>query len=313
MAERAAHLTSAVTESKPTIFEVIAQENLMHGIRPALHHVVKVLAESRPESLGWTLHWFDEIYTVLDFVLQNYYLHYHNGSFAENFYSLKRVCSCNRDQKRLPRKEHWKSLFCLNKSWHSLLKLFVMVYPYIHMSWEGSLLAFQVMYMFGKSRWHSPLIKASGVELRQHDMDDMVTEEKTDSIDWSHASLKEKLNFSSFRVLNFTAQTLSTGLSVGVFFLQFLDWWYASDTNAPSLMALPIPDPPQVNSDVAVPKSELCPLCLKIRTNDTALSVSGYVFCYPCIHEYIKQHRCCPVTSYPASTSSLVKLYPPDS
>jgi peroxin-12 len=48
------------------------------------------------------------------------------------------------------------------------------------------------------------------------------------------------------RAASVTAITLSTGLSVGVFFLQFLDWWYVSDTNAPSLLALPIPDPPQV-------------------------------------------------------------------
>lgn len=50
------------------------------------------------------------------------------------------------------------------------------------------------------------------------------------------------------KALSLTAVTLSTSLSVGVFFLQFLDWWYASENNAPSLMALPVPDPPEVGN-----------------------------------------------------------------
>lgn len=42
MAERAAHITSASFTTKPSIFEVIAQESLMTTIRPALKHAVKV-------------------------------------------------------------------------------------------------------------------------------------------------------------------------------------------------------------------------------------------------------------------------------
>ena len=61
-------------------------------------------------------------------------------------------------------------------------------------------------------------------------------------------SLAGKLNLVTKRVLGATAVTLSTGLSVGVFFLQFLEWWYASENNSPSLMALPVPDPPEVNT-----------------------------------------------------------------
>lgn len=45
---------------------------------------------------------------------------------------------------------------------------------------------------------------------------------------------------------NIAAVTLSTGISVAVFFLQFLDWWYANDVNATSLTSLPVPDPPEV-------------------------------------------------------------------
>ena len=43
------------------------------------------------------------------------------------------------------------------------------------------------------------------------------------------------------------AEVLSSSLSVGVFFLQFVEWWYNSDQHTTSLTALPVPDPPQVN------------------------------------------------------------------
>ena len=43
------------------------------------------------------------------------------------------------------------------------------------------------------------------------------------------------------------AVALSSGLSVGVFFLQFLEWWYSSDQHSVSLTALPVPDPPEVS------------------------------------------------------------------
>lgn len=52
---------------------------------------------------------------------------------------------------------------------------------------------------------------------------------------------------------------LSSSLSVGVFFLQFLDWWYSSDQYAVSLTALPVPDPPKVSYVLCFIYSDLTP------------------------------------------------------
>lgn len=52
-----------------------------------------------------------------------------------------------------------------------------------------------------------------------------------------------------------------------------------------------------------------CPLCKRTRNNDTVLSVSGYVFCHPCIYNFVSLEGRCPVTSVPASVTELVKLY----
>ena len=43
MAEHAAHLTSATDVDRPSVFEVLAQDNLMMTIRPAGKHAVRVI------------------------------------------------------------------------------------------------------------------------------------------------------------------------------------------------------------------------------------------------------------------------------
>ena len=55
-AERGAHLTSTTTtagdrQDVPSIFEVLAQENLMTSLRPAIKHVARVCGSNLPSRL----------------------------------------------------------------------------------------------------------------------------------------------------------------------------------------------------------------------------------------------------------------------
>lgn len=59
-------------------------------------------------------------------------------------------------------------------------------------------------------------------------------------------SVSAKIVYYLKKVLNMAAVSVSTSLSVGVFFIQFLDWWYASDSSHSALTSLPVPEPPQV-------------------------------------------------------------------
>lgn len=122
------------------------------------------------------------------------------------------------------------------------------------------------------------------------------------------------------RALGGIAFSLSTGLSVSVFFLQFLDWWYSSENQETikSLTALPTPPPPvhleQEASSALLPGlRSVCPLCRKVRVNATALATSGFVFCYRCAYSHVKAHQRCPVTGYATELQHLVKLYSPES
>ena len=60
---------------------------------------------------------------------------------------------------------------------------------------------------------------------------------------------------------------------------------------------------------ILLENSSLCPLCSKERTNQCVLSVSGFVFCYPCIFKFLKEHKRCPITSFPCSTKNIVRIY----
>ncbi|XP_045172756.2 peroxisome assembly protein 12-like [Mercenaria mercenaria] len=328
-----AHLTSAVGHGRPSIFEVLAQESLISTVRPAVKHAVRVAAENRPEKFGWLLRYYDEVYTTLDFLLEQYYLRKYCATFAENFYSLKRV-SPSQKSSRLPRGVIWKSLLCVvilpyvkqkldekfenlrhlyntyagNQEMSKLSRTFVAVYPYVHTIWEGAILSYQTAYMFGKCDWHSPFLQLTGVTLC-NDLEDGEEGQRSRSLPWQQLSLQGKMMFIMKKMLNFTAVSVSTGLSVGLFFIQFLDWWYSSETSHKSLTSLPVPDPPQRDDTTEAAQFNVCPICHRTRSNDTALSVSGYVFCYPCIYDYVKEYKKCPVTRFPAQTEHLIKLY----
>lgn len=127
------------------------------------------------------------------------------------------------------------------------------------------------------------------------------------------------------------AVSLSSSLSLGVFFLQFLEWWYSSDRRSAiqTLTSVPIPPPPlHLQAGHLEPSSaptsadrgtenkrflgRTCPLCLRPRTNATVLSTSGLVFCYRCVYTYVKAQRRCPVTAFPSELQHLIKIYAAD-
>ncbi|KAK6019864.1 peroxisome assembly protein 12 domain protein [Ostertagia ostertagi] len=101
----------------------------------------------------------------------------------------------------------------------------------------------------------------------------------------------------------------------GLFFVQFIDFVYNSDLGSQLTkkhafgQIPPAPHKLLTESSVQLLDTNKCPLCLQRRRNDTALSVSGYVFCFTCIERHVKSFKTCPVTGLPASTNELIRLY----
>lgn len=364
MAEAGAHLTSTAVNEQPSIFEVLAQESLMEAVRPALRHAVKVLAESNPSRFGFLWRRFDELYLLLDLLLQNHFLSHCSASFSENFYGLKRVSGGRGFPVRLGlnRKSHWRSLLLLclvpylrakleatlarqrdeedfsirlaQTKTQRLYRAAVAAYPYVSSAWQASIFCQQLLFVFGVARTHNPLLWLARVRLARLNAQDIRDMELKTRRTGSPAegSLVQRAWWLMSQAARGVALSLSTSLSVGVFFLQFLEWWYSSDNQSTmkTLTSLPAPPPPfhlqqdrsghdsppesAIHSEETQPfDNKNCPLCLKLRTNATVLSTSGFVFCYRCIYTYVKANRRCPLTGYPTELQHLIKIYSPES
>ncbi|XP_049599905.1 peroxisome assembly protein 12 [Syngnathus scovelli] len=355
MAEAGAHLTSSTARDQPSIFEVLAQESLMEAVKPALRHAVKVLAESNPSRFGFLWRRFDEFYLLLDVLLQKHFLSHCSASFSENFYGLKRVST----GQGLPvslglhAKARWRSLLLLclvpylrakleatfarqreeedfsirlaQSRSQRLYRAAVAAYPYVNSAWRAWIFCQQLLFVFGAARTHNPLLWLARVRLARLTDGDVREMEMNASKGRSPAgdSVLQRVWWLTSQAAKGVAVSLSTSLSLGVFFLQFLEWWYSSDNQATvkSLTSLPAPPPPLHLHTADLKEDSLreaaadvsrCPLCRRLRVNATVLSTSGFVFCYRCIYMYVKANRRCPLTGYTTELQHLIKIYSPD-
>uniref|UniRef100_A0A8C6U8W1 Peroxisome assembly protein 12 n=1 Tax=Neogobius melanostomus TaxID=47308 RepID=A0A8C6U8W1_9GOBI len=280
MAEAGAHLSSNAAPEQPSIFEALAQESLMEAVKPALRHAVKVLAESNPSRYGFLWRCFDELYLLLDVLLQNHFLSHCSASFSENFYGLKRVSGRYRAQLGLSSKSHWRSLLLLclvpylrakldsllarhrdeedfsirlgQSRWQRMYRAAVAAYPYVSSAWQALVFCQQLLFVFGVAKSHSPLLwlaRVSLARLSAQDIRDMELRWESEQGPVGGSLMHRTWHLLS-QATRGLAVSLSTTLSLGVFFLQFLEWWYSSDNQSTmkTLTALPAPPPPSTCS-----------------------------------------------------------------
>ncbi|KAG1842215.1 Pex12 amino terminal region-domain-containing protein [Suillus subluteus] len=75
---------------KPSLFELVAQEQLRDLLQPALKYVLAVFAQRYPRYLIRIVNRHEEFYAFIMLFVERHYLRKHNASFSENFYGLKR-------------------------------------------------------------------------------------------------------------------------------------------------------------------------------------------------------------------------------
>jgi len=114
-----------------------------------------------------------------------------------------------------------------------------------------------------------------------------------------------------YRVYNFTLDYSPHLLPFLIFAFKFAEWWYSESGNGQTKPIPQPPKPPNVSENgISLPSDKtLCPICVDKRVNPAALSCSGFVFCYKCIHEHIIEYSRCPVTLLPASVEQIRKIY----
>ncbi|KAL2829171.1 Pex12 amino terminal region-domain-containing protein [Aspergillus cavernicola] len=77
-------------ELKPSLFELLAEQQLSDLLPPSIRYILAVATHRHPRYLLRVLNSFDEVYALLSLLVERYYLRNFGGSFTENFYSLKR-------------------------------------------------------------------------------------------------------------------------------------------------------------------------------------------------------------------------------
>jgi peroxin-12 len=81
---------SPVDTLKPSLFEILAEQQLAALLAPSVRYLLAITTHRYPRYLLRILNNFDEVYALLGIAVERYYLRTFGGSFTENFYSLKR-------------------------------------------------------------------------------------------------------------------------------------------------------------------------------------------------------------------------------
>ncbi|CAG9854788.1 unnamed protein product [Phyllotreta striolata] len=323
MAEHAANFTFTY-QNKPSILEVIAQKSLHDTLHPALQRIALFLSSNVPHKFGWLNKHFEEVFLLLDGLLQYHYLAFYDASFSENFYGLRRISpagdSLTKKHKELSliflviipyfkRKLDEKiAIIRLENAEGSLRKDFegkfkkavLFSYSGLELIWGLCCIHNYIRYMANRTEFQTPLYQLIDCKLTYNiDIEDLSAGFWTSLFKGGFSV--SQLSFGLVR------NAISTTLEVGAFFLQFLHTWNSQKSNY-NVTDLPNVPPPDLDSKSKKYRGK-CPLCLKQWINPTVLQISGYIFCWKCILKHLHEHQKCPITNLPAKPLDIVRLY----
>jgi peroxin-12 len=83
-------LQGAFDDQKPSLFELLSEQQLSSLLPPSLRYLLAVATHRHPRYLLRVLNSFDELYALLMLLVERHYLKTYGGGFTENFYGLKR-------------------------------------------------------------------------------------------------------------------------------------------------------------------------------------------------------------------------------
>eukprot|EP00928_Gymnodinium_smaydae_P040701 TRINITY_DN27579_c0_g1_i1.p1 TRINITY_DN27579_c0_g1~~TRINITY_DN27579_c0_g1_i1.p1 ORF type:complete len:367 (+),score=39.82 TRINITY_DN27579_c0_g1_i1:86-1186(+) len=198
-----------------------------------------------------------------------------------------------------------------------------LVYPWIHGLVRAVHLIYKVLYLLEQSDVWSPGLHALGLRLVRHFPPPPVAADAAAD----DASRRGWLR----RALDATSSAGSVSVWGLIYGLQFAQWWFNREHllqpyRTRKVPPAPPPRPPYGDSrtqplmlgarDASQPRRRLvllpedrsaCPLCHRTRRNPAASS-GGYVFCYPCLVQHVKQFRHCPVSGLPMGDDQIRRV-----
>lgn len=272
-------LRGTFDDQKPSLFEVLSEQQLNSLLPPTLRYLLTVATHRHPRYLLRVLNSFDELYALLMVLVERHYLRTRGGSFTENFYGLKREKALRgeiprasmsaphlvRDTLKLTSTDVWKNLFVLvgvpylkrkldegyeinaprallgaaytrmpdnptlkDRFLHYYRWFLRNIYPSVNAAYYFAMLAFNLAYLFDRTKYHNPLMWLIGTRIRRmtgadyQAIDALAAKSQADGRPGQ--SLFSPRNLGS-KVLS----SLSIALPMSIFALKFLEWWYQSD------------------------------------------------------------------------------------
>lgn len=312
--------------TKPSIFDLVACDNLKSGLREAFRYLLNHVGVSlRISDIEINQ---DDLVLLIDSLIEFFHLKAYNASYAENLFGLVRsspnpestltkenaklrsvlpslVCLCFIPYFKHKLDRYFQDMYLKDSrtsnelEWIEYYKTFTKLQTILD-------LICTVRYASGKSDHHNAINTLLKLSIsNQSDLQAETTrcDDKTYNSD---------ATINTDKLCKTMADLLGRCLTVGSYVIQFLDYWNTS-TNSASLFdaSLPIPDPPKQkdypHSDER--SANICLICLHVRQNECVLSNTGYVFCYKCIHRYVTTNGKCPITGLAANVNNIIQLF----
>ncbi|RFU77842.1 peroxisome assembly [Trichoderma arundinaceum] len=266
---------------KPSLFEVLSEQQLNSLLPPTLRYLLTVATHRHPRYLLRILNSFDELYALLMLAVERHYLRTRGGSFTENFYGLKREKALHgeipraslaaphlvRETLKLTTKDVWQNLAVLvgvpylkrkldeaydinaprallgaaytrmpdnptlrDRFTHYYRWFLRNIYPHVNAAYCFAMVAFNLAYLFDRTKYHNPLMWLIGTRIRRMTMADYQAIDKLSESASNGAKPGLRSLLSSPKQLASRAMSsLSLLLPLSIFALKFLEWWYQSD------------------------------------------------------------------------------------
>lgn len=190
--------------------------------------------------------------------------------------------------------------------WAKLRNLFVTAYPFLHMTKEGTIVAYQWMFLLGKTLFFHPTSHMLGQVVRRTTLadappskDSIQPTDSTPGVDPLHKVVL--VGLSSTLIMGWLRQFRR---------LRRAHEQQSDHRIPPPPAPLPVQLDPKRRLRPPLSNPTHCPLCRQARINPT-VATSGYVFCHRCLVLFVREHAKCPLTGMKCPESRTTRIYEP--
>lgn len=200
----------------------------------------------------------------------------------------------------------------IEKLHYYTIKTCALLFPYIEFSADISVIAYQIMYLCGKSEYHHPVFALLNMKLsKTRFLQNTTSNSSTTNIQQNNAttSINNMTNNWSVIIVLTLILTVRTAEYLRSHQYEHENQNLSGRLSGP--VALPsVPEAGKVGRGCIIPSldSNICSICNHTRHNPCASS-SGYVFCYLCLLPYIREFHRCPVTGLHCEEMDIIRLY----